>query len=87
MEIKIEQGYLDYLEVLTFQDKSFFRLLKYLTAQNSTKQEWIDYYTQEYLKNAKELEILKQEIIKIYSPASQNFKVNFEKGVIIFDTE
>lgn len=88
MEIRIDYELQNYLLTLNFQDKSYFRLLKFLTSQEDTLPEWIDYYTKKYDENYKELQILEQEIADMYCPEgydSTKFQICCHKGLIKYN--
>lgn len=85
--IKIHENVSNYVEKLFFEYNATINILKYLTAQDNTKLEYIEKYFKIAEEKYIELELAKKEISEQYRPQNmfvQRYSFDFDNCEIVY---
>lgn len=83
VSITIEYGEAMYLERLYFEYMASLNILRYLTSQDGTKEEYLDRYNKSYEEKYTAFELAKQDVLDKYKPEGMeeyNYFIDFDRA-------
>lgn len=83
VSVTIEYGEAMYLERLYFECMATLNILRYLTSQDGTKEEYLDRYNKSYEEKNTAFELTKQDILDKYKPEGMeeyNYFIDFDRA-------
>lgn len=83
VSVTIEYGEAMYLERLYFECMATLNILRYLTSQDGTKEEYLDRYDKSYEEKNTAFELTKQDILDKYKPEGMeeyNYFIDFDRA-------
>lgn len=83
VSVTIEYGEAMYLERLYFECMAALNILRYLTSQDGTKEEYLDRYNKSYEEKNTAFELAKQDILDKYKPEGMeeyNYFIDFDRA-------
>lgn len=81
VSVTIEYGEAMYLERLYFECMATLNILRYLTSQDGTREEYLDRYNKSYEEKNTAFELTKQDILDKYKPEGMeeyNYFIDFD---------
>ena len=85
VSVTIEYGEAMYLERLYFEYMASLNILRYLTSQDGTKEEYLDRYNKSYEEKNTAFELTKQDILDKYKPEGMeeyNYFIDFDRAKV-----
>ena len=85
VSITIEYGEAMYLERLYFEYMASLNILRYLTSQDGTKEEYLDRYNKSYEEKYTAFELAKQGVLDKYRPEGMeeyNYFIDFDRAKV-----
>ena len=85
VSVTIEYGEAMYLERLYFEYMASLNILRYLTSQEGTKEEYLDRYNKSYEEKYTAFELAKQDVLDKYRPEGMekyNYFIDFDRAKV-----
>ena len=85
VSVTIEYGEAMYLERLYFEYMASLNILRYLTSQDGTKEEYLDRYNKSYEEKYTAFELTKQDVLDKYRPEGMeeyNYFIDFDRAKV-----
>ena len=85
VSVTIEYGEAMYLERLYFEYMASLNILRYLTSQEGTKEEYLDRYNKSYKEKYTVFELAKQDVLDKYRPEGMeeyNYFIDFDRAKV-----
>ena len=85
VSITIEYNEAMYLERLYFEYMASLNILRYLTSQEGTKEEYLDRYNKSYEEKYTAFELAKQDVLDKYRPEGMekyNYFIDFDRAKV-----
>ena len=85
VSVTIEYGEAMYLERLYFEYMASLNILKYLTSQDGTKEEYLDRYNKSYEEKYTAFKLAKQDVLDKYRPEGMeeyNYFIDFDRAKV-----
>ena len=85
VSVTIEYGEAMYLERLYFEYMASLNILRYLTSQDGTKEEYLDRYNKSYEEKYTAFELAKQDVLDKYKPEGMEkytYFIDFDRAKV-----